>query len=215
MTELNVEIQKVEEETKRIQEKPAAGSGEEHAEQRETDSPVCGDERWSGGKCEALFVLRRPENLSEQADRDKRGEGSRRDRGKPKNGPVSHSAGLFFILGLVFSITLRLLWIQTVDASDLRKRAEKIWEKQELIEPSRGQSPTGTASLWWGHRKTSSPPTRPGGGPEGSGRKIVPILNIPRDDLYRKLSDKGLEHVKLMGGGTYKVSRMYKSRSWI
>lgn len=44
----------------------------------------------------------------------------------------------FLILGLVFSITLRLLWIQTVDASDLRKRAEKIWEKQELIEPSRG-----------------------------------------------------------------------------
>jgi len=56
----------------------------------------------------------------------------------------------FLILGLVFSITLRLLWIQTVDASDLRKRAEKIWEKQELIEPSRGSSPTGTASLWCG-----------------------------------------------------------------
>src|SRR5690606_15668955 len=41
---------------------PAAGSGEEHAEQRGTDSPVCGDERHgAGGKCEAFSLLRRPE----------------------------------------------------------------------------------------------------------------------------------------------------------
>src|SRR5690606_41378227 len=33
------------------------------------------------------------------------------------------------------------------------------------------------------------------------------LFRSPKDDLYRKLSNKGLRHVKLMGGGTYKVSR--------
>ncbi|GAA5344714.1 peptidoglycan D,D-transpeptidase FtsI family protein [Planifilum fimeticola] len=113
------------------------------------------------------------------------------------------------IVGLALSITLRLLWIQTVEASDLRKRAEKIWEKEELIEPSRGSiTDRNGEPLVRDIVKyiIAADPTQVED-PKKAAEKLSPILNIPRDDLYRKLSNKGLRHVKLMGGGTYKVSR--------
>lgn len=118
------------------------------------------------------------------------------------------------ILGLVLSITLRLLWIQTVEASDLRKRAEKIWEKEELIEPSRGSiTDRNGEPLVRDIVKyiIAADPTQVED-PKKAAEKLSPILNIPRDDLYRKLSNKGLRHVKLMGGGTYKVSRDVQKR---
>jgi cell division protein FtsI/penicillin-binding protein 2 len=113
------------------------------------------------------------------------------------------------ILGLVASITLRLLWIQTVDASELRKRAEKIWEKEELIEPSRGSiTDRNGEPLVRDMVKyiIAADPTQVDN-PKAAAKKLAPILNIPEADLYRKLSNKGLKHVILMGGGTYKVSR--------
>lgn len=120
----------------------------------------------------------------------------------------------FIILGLVFSITLRLLWIQTVEASDLRKRAEKIWEKEELIEPSRGSiTDRNGEPLVRDMVKyiIAADPTQVEN-PKEAAEKLAPILNIPKDDLYRKLSNKELKHVKLMGGGTYKVSRDVQKR---
>lgn len=120
----------------------------------------------------------------------------------------------FIIVALASAITLRLLWIQTVDASELRRRAEKMWEKEELIEPSRGTiTDRNGEPLVRDIMKyiIAADPTQVKD-PKEAAEKLAPILNIPRDDLYRKLANKGLKHVKLMGGGTYKVSQDVQKR---
>jgi len=45
--------------------------------------------------------------------------------------------GVFFFL-LFFTVVGRIYWIQVVEASDLREKAERMWTSEEILQPVRG-----------------------------------------------------------------------------
>ncbi|SDW05749.1 stage V sporulation protein D (sporulation-specific penicillin-binding protein)/penicillin-binding protein 2B [Marininema mesophilum] len=115
---------------------------------------------------------------------------------------------------LLAAVVFRLFWLQTVDASFLRERAQHIWEKKEVIKPKRGAIVDRNGNelvqevkmyyiaadlkLIKSKRKTAE--------------KLSPLLGIPEDDIYEKLNRKKVNQVELRKKGNYKISQKKRNK---
>lgn len=99
--------------------------------------------------------------------------------------------GLFFIL-LFMVIIGRLLWIQTVDASDLRRKAEANWRISKVLEPRRGtiMDRNGNVLVQSMPAYVIAADVSLVKDPHAYAKKLSPLLGIPEDKLVAKLSKK-------------------------
>ncbi|SMO48136.1 penicillin-binding transpeptidase domain-containing protein [Melghirimyces algeriensis] len=111
-----------------------------------------------------------------------------------------------FLSALIF----RLLWIQTIDAKNLRERAEKTWEAKTVIEPVRGSimDRSGTFTLAESVEKyIIAADLDQVDDPRETAEKLAPLLDIPEQKLLKKLTKKTAKQVELKKKGNFKVSR--------
>ncbi|MFC4076538.1 penicillin-binding transpeptidase domain-containing protein [Salinithrix halophila] len=114
--------------------------------------------------------------------------------------------GITFIF-LLTAVIFRLFWIQTVDASFLRERAGKTWEKRDVIKPKRGsiKDRKGNDLVEEVRAYIIAADLKRIDDPRKTAKKLSPLLDIPEDVLYQKLTKKGINQVELKNGGNYKV----------
>lgn len=114
--------------------------------------------------------------------------------------------GLFFVL-LLLVIVGRLFWIQTVDASDLRKKAEANWQINKVLEPRRGtiMDRNGNVLVQSMPAYVIAADASLVKDPRAYAKKLSPLLGIPEEKLVAELSRKKGQ-VELRDGNNYKVT---------
>jgi len=114
--------------------------------------------------------------------------------------------GLFLIL-MFMVIIGRLFWIQTVDATDLRRKAEANWRINKVLEPRRGtiMDRNGNVLVQSMPAYVIAADVSLVKDPRAYAKKLSPLLGIPEDKLVAKLSKKKGQ-VELRDGNNYKVS---------
>ncbi len=117
------------------------------------------------------------------------------------------------ILGLLFTLMLsglviRLLWLQTVEASLLKERAMNQWEKNESIKPTRGMivDRNGEELAREIYAYIIAANLNEVKNPRETAKKLAPVMEIPETVLYEKLTKK-THTVELKNGGNFKVSK--------
>lgn len=110
---------------------------------------------------------------------------------------------------LLTTVIFRLLWLQTVEASFLRERAEKTWEKNEVIQPKRGtiMDRNGIVLAEEVNAYIIAADLKQVKQPRQTARKLAPLLKMPEEVLYKRLTKKGVNQVELRSSGHYKVSQ--------
>jgi cell division protein FtsI/penicillin-binding protein 2 len=118
----------------------------------------------------------------------------------------SLSIGLLFVF--LFTVMIgRLFWIQTVDASDLRRKAEANWRINKVLEPRRGtiMDRNGNVLVQSMPAYVIAADVSLVKDPRAYAKKLSPLLGIPEDKLVAKLSKKKGQ-IELRDGNNYKVS---------
>ncbi|MDR6224807.1 penicillin-binding transpeptidase domain-containing protein [Desmospora profundinema] len=115
---------------------------------------------------------------------------------------------------LLSAVIFRLFWIQAVDASFLRERAEKTWEKQAMIRPDRGSIMDRNGHVLVRERDAYiiAVDLKRLKDPEKAAQQLSPLLEIPEESLLKRLTNKEAKHVELRHTGNYKVSREVRDR---
>lgn len=110
---------------------------------------------------------------------------------------------------LLSAVIFRLFWIQAVEASFLRERAEKAWEKQAMIQPSRGSimDRNGYTLVKERDAYIIAVDLKQLKDPKEAAEKLAPLLEMPEDFLFKRLTDTKAKHVELRHTGNYKVTR--------
>ncbi|PTM59228.1 penicillin-binding transpeptidase domain-containing protein [Desmospora activa] len=110
---------------------------------------------------------------------------------------------------LLLAVIVRLFWIQAVDASFLRERAEMTWEKQAMIQPHRGTVLDRNGEVMVNERDAYiiAVDLSRLQNPKKAAKQLSPILDISEERLLQRLTKKDVKHVELRHTGNYKVSR--------
>ncbi|WP_141201730.1 penicillin-binding protein [Paludifilum halophilum] len=121
--------------------------------------------------------------------------------------------GMIFVVFLA-AVVVRLFWIQTVDASFLRDRAEKTWEQNEVIKPERGMitDRNGKTLVEETDAYIIAADLSQVKNPKQTAEKLAPLMKMPKEVIYNRLTKKDVDQVELRDGGHFKMSRKTKNR---
>lgn len=129
-------------------------------------------------------------------------------------GSIKKSKERSFLIGLTLVIclsfiTVRLLFLQTVNSDKLLTEANKTWLLDESLRPKRGTIYDRTKEqilAWETDAYVFVADTRYVKDKAKTAQLLSPILEIPKDTLYKKLSSKRV-NVELKDSGKYKYPK--------
>ncbi|GGE22587.1 stage V sporulation protein D [Marinithermofilum abyssi] len=120
----------------------------------------------------------------------------------------------FIYIGLLGGLLIRLIWLQTVDASHLQAQAEKAWQKNEMIKPERGTimdrnekelAQEVSAYIIAADLNQLEHPKQ-------AAKQLAPIMDMPEKTIRERLLKKGVRQVEIRNGGHYKVSEKQRQQ---
>ncbi|SFS49917.1 PASTA domain-containing penicillin-binding protein [Marininema halotolerans] len=114
---------------------------------------------------------------------------------------------------LLTTVIFRLFWLQTVDASFLRDRAQHIWEKKEIIQPKRGAivDRNGNELVQEVTEYYIAADLKQVKNKRETAERLSPLLDIPVNELLAKLNRKASQ-VELRKKGNYKISQKKRNQ---
>lgn len=117
---------------------------------------------------------------------------------------------------MLSAVIFRLFWIQTVSASFLREQAQKTWEKKEVIQPNRGSILDRTGEVSFAEsvdQYVIAADLSQVKNPRKTARELATVMEgFSEEELYQRLTKKGVRQVELKRKGNFKVSREVRDR---